>query len=433
MKAKGADFYHKIYGTRQPRAVYYKRDFVDYTLMILLCAALIVFSYKTSVVLAVSGLALCAFMLASFLVRHGAAWSVPVVARKPQELFYLFLYKLGNLRPAYFAALGLLLFENLLIAATPNLPHHTQLMRTAGLWLFYIHFVAITGFRTAVAVDHLRKRKLVREILMQTSWKRAVKENTSITFEITHAYCTGVLTHLLLIAPWYLVIVYARFSVLFLPLTLLLNVAIHLRWLKLFNSWFYRDHWLGHNSELEFVYLHGAHHDAIPSGMIAVAENGFLEGFLRSTIGATIPFYHPLLSSLVYTFEIKSDMELHQYIPGIYPRLPRKQMEVAQHSTHHYGPLEPYSLASSVDRSDSAEFRKSMEWVPDELRNSIRLDEELTQFRWDNPIHRKTLSLWDKYQDEPKRIPASNAPAPPVEETSPVVGLHPDAAFHGEQ
>jgi hypothetical protein len=35
---------------------------------------------------------------------------------------------------------------------------------------------------------------------------------------------------------------------------------------------------------------------------------------------------------------------------------------------------------------------------PDEITNSIRLDEELTGFKWDNPIQQRTLSLYDKYQ-----------------------------------
>jgi hypothetical protein len=44
-------------------------------------------------------------------------------------------------------------------------------------------------------------------------------------------------------------------------------------------------------------------------------------------------------------------------------------------------------------------FEKVMR-LPDELSNSIKLDEELTGFRWDNPTYRKTLSLYDKYQRE---------------------------------
>jgi len=236
-------------------------------------------------------------------------------------------------------------------------------------------------------------------VLMQTPWKRVINERTNITLEILHAYCTGLLTHIVLIAPWYLVITYASFSLIFLPVVCLINIIVHMRWVKAVNSWFYRDHWVGHNSELEFVFLHGPHHDAIPSGMIAVAGNGFLEGFLRFTIGSPVAFYNPLISFMVYMFDVKTDIELHQYIPGLFPRLPRRVLEVGQHSTHHYGRLEPYSLGLKLDQPRLPEdYKKQFARVPAELMNSLELDEELNGFQWDNPTHQNTLSLWDKYQ-----------------------------------
>jgi len=156
---------------------------------------------------------------------------------------------------------------------------------------------------------------------------------------------------------------------------------------------------VGHNSELEFVLLHGTHHDAIPCGLIAVAGNGFLEGFLRFTIGSPVAFYNPVVSFIVYMFDVKTDIELHQYIPGVFPRLPRRVLEVGQHSTHHYGRLEPYSFGLKLDQPGIPEgYKKTLKWAPDELMNSLKLDEELTGFQWDNPTHQKTLDLWDKYQ-----------------------------------
>lgn len=346
------------------------------------------------------GIALCGVMITTFIIRHGIEFKMPVILSRPQEILYTLTYKLQNLNRVYFTALGLLLLENLLIAATPNLPHHAELMRKVALYFFYIHIISVTAFRTVILIDHLAKKKLVREVLMQTPWKRAIKAKTNITLEIAHAYCTGVLTHIITMAPWYLIIIYSRFSVILLPIMALISIVIHLRWAKVFNAWFYRDHWVGHNSEFEFLFLHGPHHDAIPSGMIAVAENGFLEGFLRFTLGAPIAFYNPFVSFLLYMIEIPVDIRGHQYIPGIFPRLPRSFMERFQHSTHHYGPLEPYSIASKSDgASISADFNRIVEsWVPDEVKNSIELDEKLTGFKWDNPTYRKTLSLWDKYQ-----------------------------------
>jgi hypothetical protein len=400
MRENNSAFFHKLYGIRRARIGYHKRDFLDYILMIALSALAVGLSYGVDHVMSIAGLALCVLMLPTFIARHGVEFRVPLILKRPQDVLYMLAYKLRNLRPMYFIALGLLLLENALIAATPNLPHHVELMRTIAFYLFYTHFISITAYRTAILVDHLAKKELVREVLMQTPWKRVVNEKTNITLEIAHAYCTGLLTHIVLIAPWYLVISYFNFSVIFLPPVCLINVIVHWKWIKALNAWFYRDHWLGHNSELEFIYLHGPHHDAIPSGMIAVAENGYLEGFLRFTVGAPASFYNPVISFMVYTMEIKSDIDVHQYIPGVFPRMPRKWMEIAQHSTHHYGMLAPYSMGMKLDRSGVAEDNKKRLYsrYPDEFTNSIRLDEELTGFQWDNPIQQRIISLYDRYQ-----------------------------------
>jgi hypothetical protein len=392
-------FFHKLYGIRKPKTTYYGRDWLDYALMILLSAVVVRFSYRHSHIMSIVGFVLCGFVLITFIIRHGIELRVPVILKRPQEVLYLFIYKLQNLRPAYFIALGALLLENIAISATPNLPHHVEMMRRVAFGLFYIHFILITVYRTAILFGHLKRRELVREVLMQTPWKRVIREKTNITLEIVHAYCTGVLTHLLLLAPWYLVITYSRFSIVFLPISCLVSVMIQVRWLKVFNEWLYRDHWLGHNSECEFIFLHGSHHDAIPSGLIAVAENGFLEGFLRFTLGSPLAFYNPVVSSLIFTREIRKDINLHQYIPGLFPRIPRVVMEVFQHARHHYGELEPYGLAIKTDQPDKqTNYESLFSDFPDKLRNSGRLDEELTGFKWDNASHRRILDLWDKYQ-----------------------------------
>jgi hypothetical protein len=388
-------FYHKLYGAktlRKPRIVYYKKDFIDYVLMMAMTALVIGFCFGFRHILAITGIALCAFLVITFAIRHGIGLQVPIIFREPEEFLYVWAYKLQNLKPMFFIALGLLLLENLLIRATPNLPHHVEWLRTGALCLFYVNFIGITIYRTISLVDHLRKREMVREILMQTPWKRAIKEKTNMTLEIVHAYVTGVLSHVVLLAAWYLVITYSSFSVIFLVPVCVLNVLTHKKWLRTTNSWFYRNHWLGHNSELQFVYFHGSHHDAIPSGLIAVSENGFLEGFFRHTIGWPNPFYNPLISFWYYTTEIAFDIDLHQYIPGVFPKLPAGSIERHQHSTHHYGPLEPYGFAFKLGDGDD------YAWIPDEMRNAIKLDEQMG-FKWDNPTFRRTKMLYEKYHN----------------------------------
>ena len=388
-------YYHKLYGSKalkKPRVIYYKKDFIDYVLMMVVSALVIGFSYGFTHVMAIIGYVLCAFVIGTFIVRHGIELQVPVILREPEEVLYLWGYKLTNLKPVYFVALGLLLLENILIRLTPNLPHHVEWVRKGALFLFYVNFIGITLYRTVSLVDHLAKREMIREILMQTPWKRTIKEDTNMTLEIVHAYFTGILSHIVLFAAWYLVLIHASFSLIFMLPVCVLNFIIHMKWQKVANSWFYRNHWLGHNSEFEFVYFHGTHHDAIPSGLIAVSENGFLEGFFRHTVGWPNPFYHPLVAFLFYTTEIKSDIQLHQYIPGVFPKLPIEGLDLYQHSTHHYGPLEPYGFAFNL--GDKGGYKR----MPDEMRNAIKLDERMG-FKWDNPTFRRTKALYQKYHN----------------------------------
>lgn len=393
--------FHSLRGERKPRVAYYARDFLDYVLMLILAALAIGLAYGFGHPIAMAGLVLCAFALAAFIVRHGVEITLPLILRRPQDLVFLFLYKLQNMRPMYPLALGLLLLESLFVAATPDLPHYSDITRKVALGLFYVHLLSITVYRTVILFAHLQKKELVREVLMQTPWKRVIGGKTNITLEILHAYGTGLLSHILLVAPWYLVLTHANFSLLLLPLTCALAVIIHLRWLHVYNGWFYRDHWVGHNSELEFLYLHGPHHDAIPSALIAVADSGFLEGYLRFALSSPIAFYNPLISFLIYMYDVKSDVDLHQYIPGVYPRLSRRILEVFQHSTHHYGRLEPYGLAMKIDQPQVPEsYRKRFAKLPSTMTNSFELDEVLTGIQWDNPTHMQTLRLWDRYQQQ---------------------------------
>lgn len=393
-----AESFHKLYGAKNPRVHYYGKDFGDYTIMVALSAAVMALAYGVTHPMAVTGFALSLFMLVMFVRRHGVEWRVPLVLRRPQDLFFLFVYKIRNLKWVWFAAVALLVLENLVIAATPALPHYVETMRTISFGVFYAHLIGLTIYRTIILADHLRKKELVREVLMQTAWKRVVNEKTNVTLEILHAYATGLLTHIILLAPWYLIITHFNFSLLCLPVVAAANIYVEWQWLRAHNAWFYRDHWLGHNSELEFVLLHGTHHDAIPSGLIGVAEHGFLEGFLRGTLAFPDPFFNPVVAFLTYTATVKQNIDVHQYIPGIFPKMPKKVMAIGQHSTHHYGLLEPYSFGLKLNQPGVSEaFKKSVR-IPDELANSIHLDEELNGFQWDNPTFRRTLALYEKYQ-----------------------------------
>jgi hypothetical protein len=413
MRPADPAIYHKLYGTRKPRATYYAKDFLDYVLMLVLTALVTGALYGFGHPMALAADVLCAVALVTFAVRHGVELRVPLLLRRPQDVLYMLVYKVQNLRALYFIGLGVLLLENLVIALTPGLPHKVEWMAGLAMVLFYIHFAGISIYRTVILADHLRKKELVREVLMQTPWKRVITQKTNIVLEIFHAYGTGLLTHVVMIAPWYFVITHARFSLIFLVPVAVINVMTYMNWMgRTHNSWFYRDHWVGHNSELEFVYLHGSHHDAIPSAMIAVSGNGLLEGIFRHSLGTGACFYNPLGASLVYGFEVKSDIDLHQFIPGVFPQIPRGIVQTTQHSTHHYGRLEPYGLAMNIDAPGVSEaVRKQLAPLSPRMKHSVRLEEKLTGFEWDNAIYRQTLSLYAKYQPDAEPVVPSTADA----------------------
>ena len=402
MKAFEEKHFHKLYGVKKQRINYQKTDFLDYAIMILICAVIIYFTYGQSHPLTPIGVALGAFMIAAFPKRHGVEWKIPIILKSPQDIVFGLLYKIQNLKPMYFVALAALLIENYLIYLTPGLPHHVELMRKIAIFMFYAHFSVICIYRTAILIAHLQKKELVEEVLMQSTWKAQLKRQPSVTLEIVHAYLTGVLTHIIYIAPWYFVITHVNYSLILLPLTCVLAVVIQTKAVKSLNDWFYRDHWLGHNAEFEFVYFHGSHHDAIPSGMIAVAGNGYLEGFFRTVMAFPILFFNPIMSGIFFTADVKIDIDGHQYIPGIFPKASRDVHAHGQHSIHHYGRIEPYGFGIDVDldKPDVSEDAKQFfKYFPVEVKTSIRIDEQLNGFSWDNPRHKWYLDLVDKYQE----------------------------------
>jgi hypothetical protein len=390
--------YHKLYGKRVSRLVYRGDDFLDYVIMSAMVMGTAVFVFGVGHPLTYVVLALCVWMVAAFTRRHGVSLRIPTLLSRPQDVLYMFVYKLQNMRLAYFVAAAMIAIENIAIWMTPNLPHHTQLMRQVGLGLFYGHLALLTVYRTVILVAHLRATDHVRAFLMETSWKAALARQPNIVIELFHAYFTGLLTHILLIAPWYFAITHFQYSVIFLPVTIPLGIFIHARFLKVVNQWFYRDHWVAHHSEFEFLYLHGPHHDAIPSGLIGVSGNGVLEGVLRHTMGGPAVFYNPVVDFLIHSVDVKVDIDGHQYIPGIYPHVPKSIQLINQHSSHHFGKLEPYGLGLKLDQPGLPEdLIKRAKMLTEEQRNSAHLDEQLNGFQWDNPRYRHYLELYDKY------------------------------------
>lgn len=392
--------FHQLYGRKKTMILYRKENFIDYVLMSALTALVIYLCYGASHIITQVGFVLLALMVIAFPRRHGFELQVPVILRRPQDVLYMIAHKVQNIRPVLLFAIAFLVLENVLIRLTPTWPHHTEVMHEVAMWAFYVHLVGISVYRTVVLIDHLRKKDLVRQILLETPWGGHVSKQKSIVIEIMHAYVTGLLTHVVLLAPWYVVISYSSFSAVFVPLVVIVNIVTYQWHLKTFNEWYYRDHWLGHHSELEFVYLHGPHHDALPSGLIGVSGNGYLEGFFRHTVGVPTPLYNPVISALLYSVEVWGDIVNHQYIPGVFPsnKNARQFHEMFQHSIHHMLRQEPYGIGLKDLGPPAPGEKRKVARIPAAIANSISLDEQLTGFQWDNPYHKRFLELFDKYQ-----------------------------------
>ena len=397
MDKKRVSALHEINYKSRPRVSYNKRDFLDYLIMICVCMALLIAAFEEQILLLWTGIALCIFMVVSFVWRHGVSLKIPLILNKPEQFFFSLFYKIKNVPLVTFIAFVALMMENLFVSVTPELPHYSELLRQIFVFIFFFHLALISVYRTAILVAHLNKKELVSEILEQSPIKNFIR-GKSISLEIIHAYFTGVLTHIMLLIPWYLVINYIDFSLVLLPLSCFISYKVHILFYKTKNYWYYRDHWLGHNMEFDFVYLHGGHHDAIPSGLIGVAGNGFIEGVTRHTLGHPTSYLNPLVSFVLHCKSIKRDIDSHQYIPGIFPKVTTSRTSF--HSIHHYGNLEPYGLGLRMGESTKNEkigLFSILRVLPSEYTNAIALDEEATGFNIQHNKYRWYIKLVDKY------------------------------------
>lgn len=401
MKPLNAEKYHKLYGNKKSRIKFQGADFLDYYLMITICFVLIYLVYGMNNVFTWLGCCCCLFMLITFPIRHGCKLTVPVIMREPQSIIYLIIYKTCNIRYPLLLALFFLLLENYIIYLTPQLPHAVTFMHYLAIILFYLHFALITLYRTIILISHLYNRKIIFNALSETVWKNFLPDEKNTVLEIGHAYVNGILTHIITMAPWYLIINLFHYSAILIPLALITNFYIESHFMKIVNYWFYRDHWVSHHSEFEFIYLHGSHHDSIPSALIGVAENGFLEGFFRQFLGFAHAYYNPIAYFITTTALVYSNMKAHQYIPGVYPEvaLGKNTSIQSQHSIHHYWKLEPYGLGGYYNDDIPKQKEKvGFFTIPDDLINSIKIDEQLNGFERNNEAYKKFLELVENFQ-----------------------------------
>lgn len=250
-------------------------------------------------------------------------------------------------------------------ALRPTLSGSFWLAPLPWWWIVWVPFALITAFRISVLIAHLLRADRVREVLEDSPIRQGFT-GVSIRAHIVHAFITGLIAHLCMLAPC--VIFYTLTNPSILRETLLLGGYVfwcavagmtgsyvsrerggdgtpwrRFAHLRLFEE----NHEKDHRSRFFFTLFHGHHHDAIPSAMIGAAGG---TGFLESTdrVITWLDFLDSVLVAQFYWFGgCISDMLGHQYIPGVFPFSRLASVETCnQHVAHHFGSLRPLGFVA---------------------------------------------------------------------------------------
>ena len=303
-------------------------------------------------------------------------------------------------------------------------------------WVVWTPFLGITTFRVIILIAHLLRASLVREVLEHSPQKKTVG-GVSIHHHILHAFITGMLGHLSLIAPCVLFFMLTDPTIL--REALLLGgflvwtaIAFPLRKRKILtrpgiinNRLFYQNHTTAHVSRFYFTVFHGHHHDAIPSAVIGSgAETGFMENIDRGII------WFDFLNSVVavqvkWAVNISYDMMAHQYIPGIFPFAKGNITGLVHHLAHHYGSALPLGIVFKgyIERADVNSGYKPdnvvTRWFVNEVERREKADAEMGQkflSLYDHGVIARLASPSYEYETVPKppTTPAGAGTATPV-------------------
>jgi hypothetical protein len=355
-------------------------DFADYLIMLAATVLVSTLCYGAMHALNLLAVAMCVALAVAFPLRHGAVWRVPTLIAEPWHALCVVWCKLDNVTPTLPLAAALTLAERSALDTWPDaLRWHdadaafVRYVDSAFLWAFWL----VTALRGVIWLAHAHRRAHVFAFLRRSQWRKclgaegdAVREHV----DLAHAFATGVLCHTLAMAPIFLALHLRAQSVALLPLRIVLDLALYRHfWTREFNRWVIRDHAVAHSSQIAFVYLHAAHHDALPISLMASHDTGMLEGFVRFALGQPEAFLSPALSLFLFTFAVLGDMIFHQYVPGVFPYARAVEQFGHHHAEHHFLSLLP--LGSAFERPPDGN-----------ASNSVAVDEELTTYKRNNAL-----------------------------------------------
>jgi hypothetical protein len=350
-------------GTISQRFViqYRKEDYPLYLLSLLVPGLLIlpILPHLAAQVALLVGLL---YLATVFLVRHGASFDTSVfrvmfdgVCAYPGILARGWRLARHAVIPVAAIFALTLIAEQLL---RPRLAGTIWLRAFPWQWVVWTPFLLITIFRFVILVAHLLRASVVRDVLVASPQKQSI-ERLPIQQHIVHAFVTGMIAHLSLVAPCALFFLWTSPTVLREALliggyTAWSGIARPLRKRKLLgrpgviaNRLVYQNHHIAHRSRFYFTVFHGHHHDAIPSALIgSAAGTGFLENADRA-MTTLEPLKSILIVQATWAWVIAFDMVVHQYIPGVFPFAKPTITGVSHHVTHHFGRALPLGIIFS--------------------------------------------------------------------------------------
>ena len=223
------------------------------------------------------------------------------------------------------------------------------------LTAFAIHFTLISAFRTVICITQLRRTTLLGSILGESGWRHELKR-LAVWNHVLHGYVTGLLTHVCLFIPS---LIFWRFTqpTFLRELAMFTMTALVIVWVgprrcqKILYvtrcAAFLMAHEEDHKSRFHFAVLHGPHHDAIPTAVMAASETGFCEAIDRG-IHLWLFTYSVLALVLLLSLAVPVNMLGHQYVPGVFPFSGLVMRQATHHVAHHFGSLRPLGFASGA-------------------------------------------------------------------------------------
>lgn len=195
-----------------PRMSYRQGDVLDYCLMQGFTLAMIAAIYPRAATLG-------AAMVAGFMVLR-FFWRFGLPRRAPRLQLIVQIAQSLQLRGANIPRALVITWVKHLLLSTVEGP--ATPLDVDGAWLFWTSFWLITSVRLVFFGHHVWHRRFVDSYLRRTTWK-ATLDQTNIGVELFHALCTGVMTHLSLVAPWYFLIANRRVYAALFPLHVLID------------------------------------------------------------------------------------------------------------------------------------------------------------------------------------------------------------------